>query len=264
MMKLAVSTFFMTLTIGALAPQLIFSDDFGAGGPNAWMQAVAWSSEASEGDARGPEAIWLIDDFEDGILFDEWIDDGGTCNSFITNSPTPPEGIRSLDIFGSCGSHRQGLSFDLQGFQAGSISFYVRSDRTDSRTTYLELDDDVLGNNGGVAFFYGTDFGTFTVVDHTGLAYSCGPRNANQWYQIRINIDWDFHELSVYVDNELKASGVPFPVNITTLNWLYLYSLGNGHSLYDFIVASSAPPTVMIFSDGFESGDMSAWSSSVP
>jgi hypothetical protein len=221
------------------------------------------SAEIPEGDAGGPEAIWLIDDFEDGVL-DGWIDEGGTCNSFITTSPAPPEGTSSLDIFGSCGGHRLGLTFGLMGFQAGSISFYVRSDRIDQRTNYLVLDDDELGNNGTVAFFYGTDFGTFNVTDHTGLGHTLGPRNANQWYQIRINIDWDFHTLNVYVDNELKASGVPFPVNITTLNWLYLYSLGDGHSLYDYIVASSAPPTSVIFADGFESGDRSAWSSSVP
>ena len=227
------------------------------------VAASLGSAESAGIEAEGPEAIWLIDDFEDGSL-DGWLDGGGTCNYFITSSPAPPDGIRSLDIFGSCGGHFLGPYISLAGFQAGTFSIYVRANFVDQFNNYVVLDDDTLWNNGSVVFFYGMSNGTFTVSDHNGLNYSCGPRAGNEWYLVRFEIDWIFHAYDVYIDNQLQQTGVPFPIAINTLNWLYLYNLGDGHTLYDYIIASTPPPTPVLFVDGFESGDWAAWSAVVP
>jgi len=228
------------------------------------LAACLGSAEITSGDDGGPEAIWLIDDFEDGNL-DGWLDGGGTCNAFLVHDAgAAAEGEWFFDVFGDCGGHFQGPYISLAGFQAGSFTIWVRPNYVNRFNGYVVLDDDTLWNNGSVVFFYGMDNGTWTVADHNGINYSCGPRAMNQWYQIRFEIDWDFHTVDVYIDNQLMQSGIPFPVSINTLNWLHLYNLSDGHFWYDYIVASTPPPTPTLFVDGFESGDWAAWSAVGP
>jgi len=91
------------------------------------LVAGVGSAEVPGIESGAPEAIWLIDDFEDGNL-DGWLDGGGSCNVFILNDPnTAAEGSRCLDIFGDCGGHYQGPYISLAGFQAGSFSIYIRT-----------------------------------------------------------------------------------------------------------------------------------------
>jgi len=217
-----------------------------------------------EGAAGSPEAIWLIDDFEDGNL-NGWLDGGGTCNYFVVHDAgTAAEGEYCLDIFGDCGNHYLGPYISLAGFQAGSFTIWVRANYVNQYNGYIVLDDDQIATNGRVVFFYGNDQGMFLAADHNGWGYPCGTRNPNQWYQIRFVIDWDYHTFDVYIDNDLRQTDIPFPVSANTLNWLYLYNMGDGHVWYDYIIASTPPPTPVLFVDGFESGDWSAWSAVGP
>jgi len=228
------------------------------------LVAGVGSAEVPGIESGAPEAIWLIDDFEDGNL-DGWLDGGGSCNVFILNDPnTAAEGSRCLDIFGDCGGHYQGPYISLAGFQAGSFSIYIRPNYVNQFNGFVVLDDDLSWINGSVVLFYGMDNGTWAVSDQHGISHSCGPRNMNQWYQVRFEIDWDFHTFDVYIDNQLMQTSISFPGTINTLNWLFLYNLGDGHVWYDYIVASTPPPTPALLVDGFESGDWSAWSGVYP
>lgn len=210
------------------------------------------------------EAIWLIDDFEDGNL-DGWYPASGPCtHPLIYGSNACAEGDWCSEVLNNCGGHYQGPYISLQGFRAESFTIWVRALNVDRYNSYIVLDDDQIAVNGAVVFFYGTSQETFAAADHNGINYDCGIRYAYHWYEIRFEIDWDLHTFDVYADNELRQTDIPFPVSANTLNWLYLYNLSNGGVLFDYIVASTPPPTPPIFVDGFETGDWSLWSTAVP
>ena len=212
----------------------------------------------------GQEAIWLIDDFEDGNL-DGWGHGGGTCVfALIHGSNSAAEGDWCAEVIDNCGGHYLGPYISLAGFQAGSFTIWVRALYVDRHNSYIVLDDDQIAVNGAVVFFYGNNQGDFMVADHNGYNYNCGTRWANIWHQIRFDIDWDFHTFDVYVDNDLRQTDIPFPVTANTLNWLYIYNLNPGGVWYDYILASTPPPTPVLFVDGFETGDWSLWSTAVP
>lgn len=217
--------------------------------------------------AESTRAIWLVDDFEDGILLDSWTDDGGSCNPFITNTPTPPacpQGNNCLEIFGDCGEFYQGISTDLGGFQATSFTMYIRSDTLDTANAYVVIDDDSDPYNGWVAFFFGNATPEW-MFSSGGVPYSCGPRVAYQWYQLVFNFDWTARTVDVFIDGNLKHSGVPMASSTATgLDYLYLFNYQTGTALYDYITASSPPPEPPIFVDGFESGYTGFWSLTEP
>ncbi len=180
-------------------------------------------------DAAGsPEAIWLIDDFEDGNL-DGWGHAGGPCIlALIHGSNGGAEGDWCSEVINNCGGHYLGPYINLQGFQAESFTIWVRALNVDRHNSYIVLDDDQIAVNGAVVFFYGTNQGNFAATDHNGYNYDCGTRYANDWHEIRFDIDWDLHTFDVYADNALRQTDIPFPVSADTLNWLYIYNLSNG------------------------------------
>ena len=220
--------------------------------------------------AASPEksnrAIWLVDDFEDGYLWDTWADDGGSCTSYITSTPAPPcpQGSNCLLISGDCGGFYEGISTDLGGFQATSLSMYIRSDTIATANAYVVLDDDNDPMNGAVVFFFGNATPEW-MFSSGGIPYICGPRVAYQWYQLAFNFDWTARTVDVLIDGNLKHSGIPMASSTATgLDYLYLFNYESGNALYDYIIASSPPPEPPIFMDGFESGGTSLWSLSVP
>ena len=226
-------------------------------------------SSATFTPAASPEksgrAIWLVDDFEDGNLWDTWTDDGGGCTSYITSTPAPPcpQGSNCLLISGDCGGFYQGISTDLGGFEATSFSMYIRSDTLDTANAYVVLDNDSDPYNGAVAFFFGNSTPEW-MFSSGGVPYPCGPRVAYQWYLLEFNFNWTSRTVDVFIDGSLKHSDIPMTSSTATgLDYLYLFNYQPGNALYDLIVASSPPPQPPIFIDGFESANVSAWSSSV-
>ncbi len=221
--------------------------------------ATAMTCGATSTLVESPEtperAIWLVDNFEDGYLWDTWVDDGGSCNPFpVTPSVAPlcPEGDICLEIFGDCGDFYQGISTDLGGFQATTFSLYIRSDHIDSANAYVVLDDDDQWINGNVAFFFGNPLAKW-LFSSGGVPYNCGPRVANQWYFLEFNFDWSARTVDVSIDGDLKHSGIPMTsATATGLDYLYLFNYQPGTAFYDFIVASSPPPEPPVFADGFE------------
>ena len=211
-------------------------------------------------------AIWLVDDFEDGNLWDTWTDNGGSCTSYITSTPAPPcpQGSNCLLISGDCGGFYEGISTDLGGFQATSLSMYIRSDTIATANAYVVIDDDNDPMNGAVVFFFGNGLAEWR-FSSGGLPYICGPRVAYQWYQLAFNFDWTARTVDVSIDGNLKHADIPMASSTATgLNYLYLFNYESGNALYDYIIASSPPPEPPIFVDGFESGGTSLWSLSVP
>ncbi len=220
--------------------------------------------------ASSPEelgrAIWLVDNFEGTSLGDWWMDDGGSCNAFIVRPSgwSPPEGIGCLEIFGDCGVFYQGISTDLGGFEATSFSMYIRSDTIATANAYVVLDDDNDPYNGAVAFFFGNSTPEW-MFSGGGIPYPCGPRVAYQWYHLVLNFDWTSRTVDVYIDDDLKHSGIPMASSTATgLDYLYLFNYESGTAYYDYITASSPPPEPPIFVNGFESGDTSFWSLTEP
>lgn len=207
-------------------------------------------------------AIWLVDDFEDGYLWDTWTDDGGSCNPFTVTPTIPcPEGDRCLEIFGDCGDFYEGISTNLGGFEASSFSIYIRSDTTNTANAYIVLDDDDDWLNGTVAFFFGNGLADW-MFSSGGIGYNCGPRVASQWYLLRFDFDWTSRTVDVFIDGNLRHADIPMTsATATGLNAIYLFNYQAGTAFFDLIVASSPPPQApLIFMDGFESGDCFNWS----
>jgi hypothetical protein len=231
-----------------------------------WCGASSLHAEET-GSSPQDRAIWLVDDFEDGYLWDTWTQVGGsTCNPFIVQPAgwACAEGARCLEIHGDCGGFYDGIWTDLGGFQATSFSLSVRSTDITHANTYVVLDDDTSTADGTTVFFFGNGLGRW-LVSSGGVPYDCGPRNLYQWYEVRFNLNWQARTVDVYIDQQLKASGVPMTdPTADGLHLLHLFNYEEGAGYYDFILASSPPPQPPIFVDGFESGDTSAWSLTVP
>ncbi len=228
---------------------------------------VCTSATSATSPEKSSRAIALVDDFEDGILLDSWTDDGGSCNPFITNAPTPPacpEGTNCLEIFGDCGDLYQGISTDLLGFEATTFSMYIRSDTLDTGNAYVVLDDDSDPFNGTVAIFLGNATPEW-IFSSGAIGYTCGPRVAFQWYLLRFDFDWTARTVDVFIDGDLKHADIPITSSAATgLDYLYLFNYQSGTSYFDYITASSSPPEPPIFVDGFESGYTSFWSLTEP
>ena len=113
-----------------------------------------------------PQAIWLVDNFEDGYLWDTWTQTAGsTCNPFIVvpTSWSCAEGTGCLEVFGDCGDFYDGVWTDLAGFQATSFGLYVRADSTNTANAYVVLDDDTSTADGTTVFFFGNPQGRWLV-----------------------------------------------------------------------------------------------------
>ena len=215
-----------------------------------------------EGDGR---AVMLVDDFEDGNLWDTWSGNCGPCTgSIVTPSTfTCAEGAMCLEMDGACDTFYNGIYTDLLGFQADNLSLYMRADRVDTANAYISIDDDSDWLNGNVLNFFGNGLGKWMIASGP-ISYDCGTRNADQWYFVYFEFDWTNRTVSVWIDGTLRQADVAMTSTTATgLNYMYLYNYQEGTSYYDYITARSNPPPPPIFIDGFESGGVSAWSAAV-
>lgn len=228
---------------------------------------VGFGTPAPAGDETGidegsTEAIWLVDNFEDGNL-DGWNSGGGSCVATAT-SATAGEGTYSMEIAGSCG-HFGGRWYDVVNFPAQGIGVMLRPGSTSAHDAYFVAGDNNIHNDAGVIFFYAKDDGRWTIVGEGGTSYDCGPYTAGQWHDVSFTLDWHWRMITVRIDGELRHVNVPFrSTTATTLTQIHAYNYTSSTSNWDLIQMATDPPTPVLFWDGFESGDASGWALSTP
>ena len=220
------------------------------------------ASPAEAQPAPVTKAIAIIDDFEDGDL-DGWAAPTGPCTA-VNSSATGGNGTsRSLKVDGAC-DHYQGPWFDLGGWQATGVSFWVRTDVANLATAYVVLGDDNVTANNGVVFFSATISGHWA-LGTLGASYKLAPYNPGQWYRVDLTLDWAGKTVDVSIDGVPWQYNVPFRTpEVTTLTRLHFYNYNPSIAYLDEIQMSSPSASVEISADGFESADTTGWSITTP
>lgn len=217
--------------------------------------------DEDQGWVSDPEAVkaaWIVDDFEDGNI-DGWVDEGGGA-CYATTSAVAASGAYSMRVDGACG-HMLGRVLDITGSMPTGISFSVRADTVDTYDTYLILGDSNSGyvGNPGAIDFHGRPDGTWVVFNGTG--YSCGNRNAAQWYDVSLNVDWACKMYDVSIDGVPKASNIPFyHTNTEAFDRIHVYNYDSATGRYDDIYFYTPGVSPLIFEDGFERTSTCRWS----
>jgi hypothetical protein len=223
-------------------------------------QAAAGSGAWAEGEQG--EAIWLVDDFEDGNL-DGWVNGGGGCSAIATTG-TAGQGSWSMEVSGGC-SHMTGIYYPFGGFPAQNIGVMIRPNVPPDAHAYFVVGDDNVAADLGVIFFLADPTGNWYIVGENSELFDCGPYTPFQWHDVSFDLDWHWRTLAVRIDGSLCAVNVPFrSTTATTLTQIHAYNFHSSISWYDSIVMSTPPPSPVIFEDGFESADAASWSLSVP
>jgi len=214
-------------------------------------------------DGGSTEAIWLVDDFEDGNL-DGWNSGGGSCVATAT-SATAGLGTYSMEISGSCSGHLWGRWYDVVDFQALGVDVMLRPGSTSVHDAYFVAGDDNIHSDLGVIFFYAKTGGRWTIVGEGGTSYDCGPYTAGQWYDVSFALDWKWRTITVRIDGELRHVNVPFrSLTATTLSQIHAYNYHSSIANWDQVYMADAGVTTLLFTDGFDSGDASGWTLSSP
>ena len=228
---------------------------------------VAFGTPASADDDPGvaggsTEAIWLVDNFEDGNL-NGWNSGGGPCVATAT-AATAGQGTYSMQVSGACGQFA-GRWYDVVGFPATGVTGMLRPGSTSAHDAYFVAGDDNILSDAGVIFFYAKDDGHWTIVGEGSTAYACGPYTAGQWHDVWCTIDWDWRMITVRIDGDLRHVNVPIrSPTATALSQIHAYNYGNSTAYWDEITMSTEGVTPVLFWDGFESGDASGWALSTP
>jgi len=260
--------FCCVVLFGVSQGQVVLADDqdvsFRDGDPSmsGWtsladmMPVDGTQNRTSEPEAA--RAAWVVDDFEDGNI-DGWIDEGsGAC--YAGTSAVAASGAYSMRVDGACG-HMRGRVFDITGSMPTGISFSVRADTVNTYVTYFILGDSNsgVGGNSGAIDFHGRPDGTWVVFNGTG--YSCGNRNAAQWYTVGLNVDWACKMYDVSIDGVPKASNVPFYYTATeAFDRIHVYNYDSATGRYDDIYFYTPGVNPLIFEDDFERGSICRWS----
>lgn len=208
------------------------------------------------------KAIAVIDDFEDGNL-DGWAAPTGPCTA-VNSSATGANGTsRSLRVAGDCG-HFQGTWYDLGGWQATNVSFWVRTETPNLTAAYAVLGDNDIAVNQGAVMFLATISGYWALSTGTA-SYELTPYVAGQWYRVDLSFDWVAKTVDASIDGIPRQYNVPFRSPATaSLTRLHFYNYYNTTSYLDEIRMSSPPASIEVFKNGFESADTTGWSGTTP
>jgi hypothetical protein len=207
------------------------------------------------------KAIMIVDDFEDCDV-DEWQPAGGSCTALAT-SLNPGGGVCSMELIDDCGTTYNGWYLDFASFQADTVLVSLRSQSTSMHDTFFTVGEAVVGGF-RPAIFIRAHGGGFWVVAGTGGGICGAAYTALQWYDFAFTIDWGTKTYDVSIDGTPCLSGVSFVGDASTLDRIHVYNLDASAGWYDDIIMSQEPPLPSIFDDGFETGDTTAWSSTVP
>jgi hypothetical protein len=232
------------------------------------QRAAREAVEASRPGA-GSKAIWLLDDFEDGIL-DGWYFLGGSCTATVTTA-TAAQGTHSMFLSGDCGNlYQSGLFYNLGSFQATGIGVWIRSgDNSEIDAVFAVGGDDIFSGGEPILELSASNSG-YWVLKGPDIYWAIAPYNPNEWYDIGFTIDWMARTYDTYINNVLEMDDAPFLSDTaTTLKRLYIsnslsYPFTGTETWWDQIVLTTPPPMPPIFVDGFESGNTSAWSATTP
>lgn len=215
--------------------------------------------QAAAAEFDDQRAAWIVDNFEDGNI-DDWIDEGGGLCTAST-SAVAASGSYSIRVDGAC-AHRLGRVLDISGSMPTGISVSVRSDTVNTWDTYLILGDEQSGPGGneGAIYFLGNESGDWFVSNYDG-AFSCGTRNAGQWYDIDFNVDWACKMYDVSVDGVVMQRNISFVHEPTdSFDRIHVYNFSNATARYDDIYFSTPGVSPLIFEDDFERTSACRWS----
>lgn len=205
----------------------------------------------------------LVDDFEDGDIagWNQYL--SGSCNGGVSVN-TPDGSNYSMLIIGECGQ-LGGYYYDFVDFQATSVSVDIRPGSTTVGDAFFlagEYGDNIANN---AIYFFASYVGQWQLSQPSGISKNCGYYSADQWYHFVFTINWSTKKVSVSKDGVECITNADFSdPSTTTLNRVILKNYQNSYAFWDNIILAAAPPAPPIFADGFESGDTSYWSNTIP
>jgi hypothetical protein len=223
------------------------------------------------------KAIMLVDDFEDAN-FGDWAPGPGTnCSLAAWGQGAYGNSAYSMLVMGSCNltalesiptkapTNAASYTKTFGPFQASSVNVDLSPGPDGNVDTFFEI-----GAGSPSAFkpvIYVFSYGDrWFMKSEGGVSTDCGPAPSGTWQHLNFAIDWNTKTITLWVDNNLRASNVGFyNSSATTLETVLVRNQSYSWTLYDNIILSSPPPQPsLIFRDGFESGDTSRWSATVP
>lgn len=209
-----------------------------------------------------PKAIAIIDDFEDGDLVG-WTAPTGSCTASNSSTTGANGSSRSLEVIGDCG-HAQGAWYDLGGWQATGVTFWVRTETAGVTNAYVVIGDSNVATDGGAVYFIASISGYWALATPVA-SYELAPYAPGQWYRVDLTLDWEGRTVDASIDGVPRQYNVPFrSSSVATLTQFHFYNYYNLVSYLDEITMSSPPVSTEIHSDAFESADATGWSLVTP
>lgn len=178
---------------------------------------------------KSPTGSVMFDDFEDGDISD-WTESipGDNTISFDAGANGT---ANSISLSGGSIVHPDGLEKALTITTPTSISLYVKNVSTGLSGGYVMIGNGTVPGTNDAIFFYMANSGLMGP-----LFYVTVPFAANTWYFVEFrNIDYTNFTFDFYVDGTLVHTGVPFRINLTSLDRISIYNYQSSQSWFDEI-----------------------------
>jgi len=98
---------------------------------------------------------------------------------------------------------------ELEAFQPGRVTFYVRTDSPNSDAGHFILGESNEVNR-RVAQFQFTREGCMGLLGSGGSSFGAVPYEPHVWYRIDLSFNWEAKEVNFYVNCKLEQSKIPF------------------------------------------------------
>jgi hypothetical protein len=202
-------------------------------------------------------------DFESGTLND-WTSEGGSYTRMIDTNTGAAGTKQSLTLVGGDSANSyNGLSHGLPNLSPDRVEFYVKSATSNTASGYFVAGASKYRTN-SVFHFRMDSTGAMGLTDGPGNFYGT-PYSPNQWYHIRLELNWATKTIDYYVDDKPIWPNIPFcNTSLTSLAVMNLYNFDNTQAWWDQISLTRNVDTVLAVSPA-TSGDFSSgtWNGSV-
>ena len=183
-------------------------------------------------------------DFENTTLSD-WVSEGGTYTRMIDTTTGAAGTSSSLTLVGGDGaSSYNGLSHSLANLSPDRIDFYVKSLATNTASGYFVAGAAKYRTN-SVFHFRLDSTGAMGLTDGPGNFYGV-PYTPNEWFHIRLQLNWAAKVIDYYVNDKLAWPNIPFcNTSLNSLAVINLYNFDNTQAWWDQIRLTKNLSTVL-------------------
>jgi subtilase family serine protease len=173
-------------------------------------------------------------DFESGTIAD-WIIQNGPYSRSIDTTSGAAGTRQSLTLKGGDGTNSyNGVSHTLPNLSPDRVEFYVKSVANNTTSGYFVAGATKYRTN-SVFHFRLDSAGVMGLTDGPGNFYAV-PYSPNQWFHIRLQLNWIAKTIDYYVDDKLVWPNIPFcNTSLTSLAVMNLYNFDNTQAWWDQI-----------------------------